>query len=90
MLRTLSIIGRYLLPESDPTWCWRRRMAFFGCSVFLGGIAHSVWFDGDFTHSSMVMTFCTAGFQATLATYVGLAVTDDHLRRKSEDKSGTQ
>jgi N-acetylmuramoyl-L-alanine amidase len=47
-----------LFPASDPTWAWRRRMAFAGCGTFLAGIIHSTCFDFDIAHSSMVMTNC--------------------------------
>lgn len=70
----------------DRSWAMRRRMVFAGCAVFLAGVVHSIWFDGDLSHATMVMTNCATGFGATLTIYVGLAVTDDHLKRETERK----
>jgi hypothetical protein len=72
----------------ERTWAWRRRMVFAGCAVFLAGVVHSSWFDPDLAHATMVMTNCATGFGATLGIYVGLAVTDDHLKRETERKAG--
>lgn len=73
----------------DRNWAWRRRMAFAGCGTFLAGIFHSIFLDHDIAHASMVMTNCVAGFGATLATYAGLAVADDHLKRKVPSQETT-
>ena len=78
---------RAIFPHSDPTWQWRRRMAFAGCGVFLSGILKVIWWSGDIAHDSMVMTNCAAGFGATLALYAGLAVADDKFKRDSEAKT---
>lgn len=67
----------------DPRWAWRRRVTFAGCAVFLSGVVHSIFFDSDLAHASMVMTNCVAGFGATLTIYAGLSTADDHLRRKA-------
>lgn len=76
------------LPGSDPSWAWRRRMAFAGCAVFLSGILKVVWWpSGDLPHDTMVMANCATGFGATLALYAGLAVADDKFKRDSEAKT---
>lgn len=71
----------------ERSWAWRRRMVFAGCAVFLGGVANSIWWDHDVAHATMVMSNCTTGFATTLATYVGLAVADEHLKRETDRKA---
>ncbi len=71
----------------EKSWAWRRRMVFAGCATFLAGVIHAIWFDHDLAHATMVMTNCATGFGATLAIYVGLAVTDEHLKRETERKT---
>ncbi len=82
-----SLHHAIFLPGSDPTWSWRRRMAFAGCAVFLSGVLKTIWWPGDIAHDSMVMTNCVTGFGATLALYAGLAVADDKFKRDSEAKT---
>lgn len=70
----------------ERSWAWRRRMAFAGCGIFLAGCIHGIWVDPVLEHASMVLTNCITGFGATLTIYVGLAVTDEHLKRETERK----
>lgn len=75
------------LPDSDPAWAWRRRMAFSGCAVFLSGVLKVVWWPGDIAHDAMVMSNCATGFGATLTIYAGLAVADDKFKRDTDKKA---
>lgn len=71
----------------DRHWAWRRRAIFASVMTCLAGIIHSIFFDHDLAHSSMVMTNCATTLLATLGIYTGAAVTDDHLKRKAENGS---
>ena len=73
----------------EKSWAWRRRVTFTGCIVFLAGVINSIWFDPNLAHATMVMSNCQTGFGATLVTYTGLAVVDDHMKRR-EDRLSTQ
>jgi hypothetical protein len=72
----------------DPNWAWRRRVTFVGCTVFLGGIINSIWFDHDPVHSTMVMSNCQVGFLGTLGIYAGFATANDHLQRMEDRREG--
>ena len=67
-------------------WAWRRRIIFVGCALALAGVIQSIWIEKDHAWGAVVMAQCWTAFGATLAVYVGLAVTDDHLKRETERK----
>jgi hypothetical protein len=79
----VNALLRFLFPPSDPDWTWRRRMAFGGCGVFLGGVVHGVWFEPDLARATMVITQCSLGFGGTLGAYLGIATWDDKNRRNT-------
>lgn len=86
ILRALS----HAIFTGDREWAWRRRIVLWGCLVYLAGIVNAIWFDRDLAHATMIMGACSTGFAATLATYVGLAVADDHLKRETARKAEQQ
>lgn len=72
----------------DVNWAWRRRVAVSSAAVMLAGILHSIFWDHDMAHATMVMSNCQAGILAILTIYVGGAVWDDHNKRKVEAAAG--
>lgn len=79
----MSLLATFF--RGDPSWKWRRLMAFSGCAVFLSGVAKAIWLPGgDIAYDSMVMTNCVTGFGATMALYAGLAVADDKFKREND------
>lgn len=74
-------------PGSDPTWAWRRRMSFAGCAVFLWSIVYAIVWTADTARMTSILGFSVPGFSATLATYLGLAGLDAHLKRETDRKA---
>ena len=67
----------------DTQWAWRRRIAVSGAGTMLVGILHSIFFDENLAHASMITTNCVTGFGVIMSIYVGGVVGDDHLKRMS-------
>jgi hypothetical protein len=68
----------------DRHWAWRRRAIFVSVMTCLAGMLHATFGDPDLAHASMVMSNCTTTLIAVLGIYTGAAVTDDHLKRKTD------
>lgn len=73
----------------DPAWAWRRRVIFAGCALALAGVVQAVWIEKDHAWGAVVLAQSWTAFGATVAIYVGLAVTDEHLKRETERKERT-
>lgn len=71
----------------DRAWAWRRRVIFAGCALALAGVVQAVWFEKDHAWGAVVLAQSWTAFGATVAIYVGLAVTDEHLRRETDRKA---
>jgi hypothetical protein len=87
MMSLLHTLSRAIF-TGNREWAWRRRGAISGGVTFLAGVIHSIWFDHDIAHASMVMTNCVTGFTAVIGVYTGAVVTDDHLKRRNTNITG--
>jgi hypothetical protein len=77
-------LGHFIFPNSDPTWQWRRRLAFSGCSVGLWGMVHAIKFEPDHAWGAIVLAACSGFFVTCYGLYSALATYDDHQKRKLE------
>lgn len=76
-----------IFPPSDPTWAWRRRVTFAGCTMALSGVAKAQFFEPNHEWGAILLAQSWAAFGAILGLYLGLAVTDSHLKRETERKA---
>ena len=76
-----------VFPPSDPAWAWRRRVIFAGCIMALLGVAKAQWFEADHSWGTVLLAQSWAAFAATAGLYLGLSVTDAHLKRETERKA---
>lgn len=77
------------LMAGDPNWAWRRRVIFAGCTLAMASVVQAVWFEPDHQWGAVVLAQSWTAFGATLAIYVGGALTDDHFRRETDRKAQT-
>lgn len=77
-------LGRFMFPSSDPTWQWRRRLAFAGCAVGLWGYVHAVRFEPDKAWAGVVLATSAGFFVTCMGIYAGLATYDDNKKRQAE------
>lgn len=84
MSRALEKFGRFFLPKSDPTWQWRRRLAFAGCGVGLWGMVHAIKFEPDHAWGAIVLAACSGFFVTCYGLYAGLSQIDAQQKRRIE------
>lgn len=77
---------RSIFPPSDPTWAWRRRMAFTGNAVALWGFIDAVKFEPDHAWGAIVLSGAIGLWTFTMGIYYGGAHYSEKTRLENEQK----